>query len=257
MEQDALQQIMNKLSEMQNRISAVESENISLKKDLSEVKSLSDIGVDVAKEVMDEVNMLKENGVNINYLTNKAIKLKVRGKRGRGAKPLSKDEILDIQKVSKSGREAARKLGVVYQTYKKYAIMYGVHTLINFPPPKGVRPKGLLISPYKGKYPIDEVLQSKWPNYPIHRLKDKLIRSGKKESCCEQCGYKERRLLDGKIPLLLNFEDGNNKNHSFDNLRILCYNCTFTSGRGYIKRGFKQFDPDILQDSKKILAARF
>jgi hypothetical protein len=148
-------------------------------------------------------------------------------------------------------------LGVTYATYKKYARLYGVHNLINFPPPKGIRPIGCLTNPNKGRYPIDEILQNKWPDFPIHRLKDKLIRSGKKESCCEQCGFKERRITDGKIPLLLNFEDDNHKNHSFENLRILCYNCTFTSGRGYITKGHKIFDPDTLQDSKKLLRARF
>jgi hypothetical protein len=59
------------------------------------------------------------------------------------------------------------------------------------------------------------------------------------------------------LPLLLNFEDGNNKNHKLENMRLLCYNCTFTSGKGYISKGPKIFDPDILQDSKKILKQRF
>jgi hypothetical protein len=252
-----LQEILNKLNGLQSRLDTVESENITLKTQLTEVRDLNDIGKDVAKEVLDEYTLLKENGVNIKFLDKKIAKFKIRGKRGKHAKPLTKDEILDIQKVSKSGNEAARKLGVTYATYKKYAKMYGVHTLINFPPPKGIRPMGCLINPNKGKYPIEDILKCKYPDFPIHRLKDKLIRSGKKECCCEQCGFKERRLTDGKIPLLLNFEDGNKKNHSIENLRMLCYNCTFTSGRGYINKGPKMFDPDVLQDSKKILNARF
>jgi hypothetical protein len=256
MDEFVIQKVLAELQRVNERLNIVETENAALKKDVGEVKDLNDIGRDVAKEVADEVDLLKQNGVNIRFLDKKVEKYQVRGKRGKQAKPLTKDEIVDIQKVCKSAHEAARKLGVTYPTYKKYAKLYGVHTLINYPPPKGVKPKGCLVSPYKGKYPIDDILQSKWPEFPIHRLKDKLIRSGKKEACCEQCGFKERRITDGKIPLLLNFEDGNSKNHSIENLTILCYNCTFVSGRGYIKKGAKQFDPDILQDAKKILEAR-
>ena len=257
MEDTLLQKVLDELKQMQTRLQTVESENAILKKDIGEVKDLNDIGRDVAKEITEEYDLLKQNGVRIRHVEKKIAKYKVRGKRGKLAKPLTREEILDIQKVSVSANEAARKLGVSYPTYKKWAKIYGVHNLINYPPPKGVRPSGCLINPNKGKYPIDEILQSKWPDFPIHRLKDKLIRSGKKESECEQCGFKERRVLtDGKIPLLLNFKDGNSKNHSLDNLMILCYNCTFVSGRGYIKKGAKQFDPDILQDAKDILPAR-
>lgn len=257
MDDSTFKTVLKMLEEMQNRVAAVESENALLKKDITDVKSLNDIGRDVAKEIADEVDLLRQNGVKIRHLDKKAALLQVRGKRGRSAKPLTKDEILDVQKISVSGSEAARKLGVTYPTYKKYAVLFGIHTLISFPPPKGVKPPGMLVSPYKGKYPIDDILQNKWPEFPIHRLKDKLIRSGKKESCCEQCGFKERRITDGKIPLLLNFDDGNKKNHRIENLKILCYNCTFVSGNGYVKHGLKSFDPDVMQDSKKILNARF
>jgi hypothetical protein len=256
MDENLLKELLEKVNNMQDRLTSVESENVILKKDLGEVKGLNDMGQDIAKEVADEIDLLKQNGVSIRHLDKKMAKLQVRGKRGKWAKPLTKEEILDVQKVSISAHDASRKLGVTYPTYKKYARIFGIHTLINFPPAKGVKPKGCLINPYKGKYPIDDVLQNKWPDFPIHRLKDKLIRSGKKEACCEQCGFKERRITDGKIPLLLNFDDGNKKNHLIENLKILCYNCTFTSGRGYLRKGLKQFDPDILQDSKKVLPAR-
>lgn len=71
------------------------------------------------------------------------------------------------------------------------------------------------------------------------------------------CNYHERRIVDGKIPLLLNFEDGNPKNHKLENIKLLCYNCTFVAGKGFIKRGNKQFDPDVMQGSKDLFVARF
>ena len=51
---------------------------------------------------------------------------------------------------------------------------------------------------------IEDLLNGKHTKFPVHRLKDKLIRSGMKKAECEICGYKERRITDGKIPLLLN-----------------------------------------------------
>jgi hypothetical protein len=48
-----------------------------------------------------------------------------RMKRGLGAKPLMESEIKDAQSKARSAMEAARLLGVSYNTYKKYARNYG------------------------------------------------------------------------------------------------------------------------------------
>jgi hypothetical protein len=49
-----------------------------------------------------------------------------RTKRGMGAKPLLESEIRDAQSKSISAFAAARTLGISYNTYKKYAKMYGI-----------------------------------------------------------------------------------------------------------------------------------
>ena len=49
-----------------------------------------------------------------------------RGKRGIGARPLLESEIKAAQEKSRSAFEAARSLGVSYNTYKKYAQLYGI-----------------------------------------------------------------------------------------------------------------------------------
>lgn len=247
-------ELLKQLEELQKRLSNVES-------DVKNVRNLSEIGKDVAEEILNDADALKNRGVFIPFVEKKAEKvrtqrLRVLRKRGLGARPLTKEEILDVQKVSKTALETSRKLGVDYRTYKKYAVMHGVHKTPGWPPKKGVNTSPHVRNPYKGKYPIDDILQNKFPFFPIHRLKDKLIRSGKKEAACEQCGFKERRVTDGKIPLLLAFNDSNSKNHSLENLKVLCYNCAFLTGRGYFRKGEKFFDPDTLQDSKKILPAR-
>ena len=46
---------------------------------------------------------------------------KQRTKRGLGARPLLESEIKQVQKKARSAMEAARILGVSYNTYKKYA----------------------------------------------------------------------------------------------------------------------------------------
>ena len=45
------------------------------------------------------------------------------------------------------------------------------------------------------------------------------------EKC--NCWFRRKRLTDGKVPLVLDFKDGDRKNHKYDNLRMLCFNCSF------------------------------
>lgn len=229
-----------------------------LKQKIEKLYSLSEIGDDVRKE-LDEYKILRDKGVNIPHLEKEFADqiYPSRGGRSKKNKPITQLEVTEALEKSTSARKAAKRLGVSYQTFKTYAKKYGVHKTPGWPPTKKNFENRVLVDPNKGRYPIQDVLDGKYPDFPIHRLKDKLIRSGIKKSECEQCGFHERRLTDGKLPLLLNFEDGNKHNHKLENLRLLCYNCTFTSGKGYISRGPKIFDPDILQDSKKILKQRF
>lgn len=58
---------------------------------------------------------------------------------------------------------------------------------------------------------------------PSHRLKEKLIRDGLKEDCCELCRYFEWRGV--KLPLELHHKNGNHYDNSLENLQILCPNC--------------------------------
>ena len=62
-------------------------------------------------------------------------------------------------------------------------------------------------------------------NIPIqsHKLKEKLIRDGIKQNCCELCGISE--WLSVKLPLELHHKNGNHHDNDLDNLQILCPNC--------------------------------
>jgi hypothetical protein len=60
--------ILAQMAEMQKQLNDLQS----LKKDVKEIKEISSIGEDVAKEVAEEVNQLKENGVSIPHLEKQA-----------------------------------------------------------------------------------------------------------------------------------------------------------------------------------------
>lgn len=147
-----------------------------------------------------------------------------RMKRGLGAKPLLEDEIKEVQKKARSAMEAARLLGVSYNTYKKYAKIYGIFEDLKNPGGTGIR-KGYNVK--RGKYSLEGLLQGKYPEYPVYKLKSRIILNGYMTEKCNICGFEERRITDHKVPLVLDFLDGNRKNHKWENLRFLCLNCYF------------------------------
>jgi hypothetical protein len=117
-------------------------------------------------------------------------------------------------------------LGVSYPTYKKYARMYGVFENLKNPSGAGIPKFGAGM--VRGRVThFDRVLAGECPSYPNWKIKKNLIAGGYIPRCCANCGYGEERVTDGKVPLLLDYVDGNRRNHLFDNLRMLCYNCWF------------------------------
>ena len=167
-------------------------------------------------------------------------------KRGRGYRPLLQSEIEEAKRHSPFAAQQAKYLGCHITTYKKYAQMYGIYE-----PKPNEKGRRNLFNPNLGKYPISEILEGKHPNMSDWVVKDKLIRSGTFPARCNICGYDKRRVVDGKICLLLDHMDGDKTNFKKDNLQLLCLNCTFECGRGYIRRGNHMFDPDWIQGAEK------
>jgi hypothetical protein len=145
-------------------------------------------------------------------------------KRGLGARPLLESEIKEVQKKARSAAEAARLLSVSYNTYKKYARMYGIFEELKNPSGYGIR-KG--VSGLPGFHSLDDILSGKHPTYPIWKLKRRILSHGYMEEKCNNCGFCEKRVTDHKVPLVLDFLDGDRKNFNYDNLRMLCFNCSF------------------------------
>lgn len=147
-----------------------------------------------------------------------------RMKRGLGAKPLLESEIRDAQQKARSAMEAARLLGVSYNTYRKYARKYGIFENLKNPNGNGIR-KGYNIK--RGKYSLVDLLEGKYPEYPVYKLKQRILLNGYMLEKCNNCGFEERRITDHKVPLVLDFLDDDRTNHKYDNLRMLCFNCAY------------------------------
>jgi len=147
-------------------------------------------------------------------------------------KPLLKSDIERAMAMTKSNRAAARYLHVSYIHYKKYAKNYTDEDgILLFDKHKNQSGKG--ISKFlsnKGKEPaLMDVIEGRVPidSYTPEKLKNRLIQESYLQECCSKCGFAERRVLDYKVPLILNFKDGNKKNWTLDNLELMCYNHYF------------------------------
>jgi hypothetical protein len=151
---------------------------------------------------------------------------------GRPSKILSKEEILNAQKVTRSNMSAARYLNVSYVHYKKYADMYknedGV-TLLEAHKNQSGEGIPKYNSGNEKEIPLSDLLEGKVPikHFDPRKVKARLLSEAKLVEICSKCDFSERRVTDQKIPVILSFKDGNKKNWHLDNLEFLCYNCSF------------------------------
>jgi hypothetical protein len=172
---------------------------------------------------------------------------------------LLESEIMAAQSISKTEAETARKLGVSFMTYRKYAKMYGLYGRCANMAGKGINKS--VKNEDGGKYPLNQILEGKFPNYSTTRLKARLLRCNRIESKCNKCGFCEKRISDGHVPLMLNYIDGNPKNKLKDNIELLCYNCYFLyvnnpfGCRKTFKLAEQQPDGDLLGTSHNRTAA--
>ena len=155
---------------------------------------------------------------------------------------LSKEQIVAAQGKTLSNMAAARYLHVSYQNYKKYAKMYNLFEGHKNQAGKGI-PK-YLRGPKKMPHML-EIIEGRIAasSFEPAKLKYALIEQGYLLDECAVCGFKERRVLDYKSPLLLNFKDNNSNNYSLDNIELLCYNHYFLQvGDIFNKQDEKQIE---------------
>tara|TARA_Y100000114_G_scaffold29524_1_gene25272 strand:+ start:195 stop:806 length:612 start_codon:yes stop_codon:yes gene_type:complete len=158
------------------------------------------------------------------------------------AKPLSKEQIQAAQAKTKSNMAAARYLHVSYQHYKKWAKLYKLFDSHKNQAGKGI-PK-FLRGPKKMPHML-EIIEGRIAasSFDPNKLKYALIEQGYLLEECAVCKFKERRVLDYKMPLLLHFKDNNSNNYSLDNVQLLCYNHYFlTVGDIFNDKDVKQIE---------------
>ena len=139
------------------------------------------------------------------------------------AKPLTKEQMVAAQSKTLSNMAAARYLHISYQHYKKWAKLYKIFESHKNQAGVGV-PKFLKGS--KKMPHMIEIIEGRIAasHFDPNKLKYALIEQGYIVEECAVCKFKERRVLDYKIPLLLHFKDKNSNNYSLDNVQLLCYN---------------------------------
>tara|TARA_R100000951_G_C2629825_1_gene177260 strand:- start:100 stop:717 length:618 start_codon:yes stop_codon:yes gene_type:complete len=165
------------------------------------------------------------------------------------AKPLSKIQIIAAQAKTLSNMSAARYLHVSYQHYKRYAKLYGLFESHKNQCGKGI-PK-FLNNGKKAPALLDIIEgRSSAAHFSPDKIKYRLIEEGYLLEECSMCGFKERRVLDYRIPLLLNFKDNNKSNYTLNNIELLCYNHYFlVIGDIFTSKDVKQIESSTTHNS--------
>lgn len=166
--------------------------------------------------------------------------------KGRNFVPILRSAIVEAQRHTNSNTSAAKWMGIGYKRYRKYAMLYGLWEGHLNEEGIGVD-KGFSKRPTNT--PLRDILAGKHPGYSLAKLKNRLLARKKIPNQCALCGFSEARITDGKVPLMMDFKDGDHHNFLLENLQLLCYNCMFlTTGapsvvnRSAIPRSFTHPD---------------
>jgi hypothetical protein len=156
--------------------------------------------------------------------------------KGRAPKIYSKEDLLRAMKMTKSIRAASRYLNCSYQHIKPYFKAYRIDdndpdspTL--FDTHKNQLGKGIpKFLTNHGKGPdLQKLLSGELytESYSIDKFKGRLIAEAILAEECSCCGFKEKRVSDYRVPLLLSFKNYNKRDWTRNNIEFLCYNCYF------------------------------
>jgi 5-methylcytosine-specific restriction endonuclease McrA len=152
---------------------------------------------------------------------------------GRNPIMLTEQQIRHAMKSTLSNRAASRFLNVSYPTYKMYSKMYidqetgkSLFELHLNPSGKGI----IKITESGSREPrLQELLKQGMSieSYSVDKLKNRLLHEGLLTHECNKCGFAEKRVIDLKVPILLNFKNGKKSDWTIENLEMICYNCYF------------------------------
>ena len=152
------------------------------------------------------------------------------------AKQFTKSQIETAMRYTKSIRAAARYLGCSYQHLKPFMKALRVddndpNSPTLFDVHKNQHGKGIpKFLPNRRKEPHVKRIFTEgigYESFTTEKIRTRGIAEGFLKDECYGCGFHERRVTDYKVPLLMNFKDGNKCNYLMDNVELLCYNCYF------------------------------
>lgn len=126
---------------------------------------------------------------------------------------------------TRSISEAARYLNYSRNTIYKYMKLYGI-PYENYSNKPGL---GIIKGRIASKYKLRDILEGKHNGIKFDKSKliVRLIRDLFFEEKCEVCGLDEKRIIDEKVPLLIDNINADRSDWRQENLRFLCYNCYF------------------------------
>ena len=156
---------------------------------------------------------------------------------------LSKSRIEWAIHNTESMTQAARLLGIAYNTFKKYAEQYNLFKVAKHSGPN----KQPLHFDWNQR--ANDILDGKHPNYPIQKLQWLMLKEAKLVDVCYECNHQKKRVRDNKSPLMIDFIDKDHHNHQIENLRMLCYNCYFLLDRPMIPMSKKYQEQKRMADS--------
>lgn len=130
-------------------------------------------------------------------------------------KQINEKHFIDICLNSKSMSEAAVKLELHFNTFKKYALKFNCYNT-------NQSGKGMnkIVPP---KINLQEIIDGKHPHFQTFKLKNRLLKEKIIENKCSICNIEEWN--GKKLNMELDHIDGKRTNHKLENLRMLCPNC--------------------------------
>jgi hypothetical protein len=130
---------------------------------------------------------------------------------------IDKDQFISVCKNSLTMAKAAQKLGLHYNTFKRYALKFNCWCPNQGS--KGIKKN----SQNKKTINLSEILNGQHPYYQTYKLSRRLLSEHIKEHKCEICGLTHWN--EKPIPLELHHIDGNRFNHKLENIILVCPNC--------------------------------
>ena len=178
------------------------------------------------------------------------------------ARPLGKEMILAAMAKTKSVRSAARYLNCSYihlkmwmkrydATEPGYANLFEQHKNQSG---KGI-PKFLSYGKPRSDFSLLDVIEGRVDpsSFNPDKIKWRLLQEGYMKEECYSCGFHEHRVLDYKMPLLLNFKDGNKQHYRLENLEMLCYNCYFLQiGNLFTDKQLEGIEDHVVKNESKV-----